>query len=112
MTPGSRVGGGAGRRRAPGGPGGECSEGPRLSSALVSEPPITPYPPDLAADAKPATELSELEDATAIDADWANTSASGLTIRRVQLRGCRLTGAELRESTFVDASLDGCRLDL
>jgi uncharacterized protein YjbI with pentapeptide repeats len=88
------------------------TEWPRLSSAVVSDAPISPYPPDLPDDAEPATELADLEDVTASDADWANTSASGLVVRRVELRSCRLTGAELRESTFVDVGFDGCRLDL
>ena len=94
------------------GTGCESSDGPRLSSAVVSDAPISPYPPDLPDDAEPVAALCELEDAVARDADWANTSASGLVLRRAQLHSCRLTGAELRDSRFVDVSFDGCRLDL
>jgi uncharacterized protein YjbI with pentapeptide repeats len=83
-----------------------------LSSIAVADTPIAPYPPDIPPGAKPASELAELEDVIAEDADWANSSASGLVVRRAELHRCRLTGAELRESTFVDVTFDGCRLDL
>ena len=84
----------------------------RVSSPPVSDPPIAPYPPDPAPDAEPAAELGELEDAYATGADWANASAAGLVVRRAQLRGCRLTGAELREGAFTDVLCEDCRLDL
>jgi uncharacterized protein YjbI with pentapeptide repeats len=74
--------------------------------------PRTPYPPDLEDGAEPVADIGELVDATARSADWANTSARGLVVRRAEIRECRLTGAELAESEIGDALFDGCRLDL
>ena len=36
----------------------------------------------------------------------------GLSARRVELRRCRLTGAELAEATLSDVVFDECRIDL
>ena len=78
----------------------------------MGKPPTAPYPPDLEEDAEPARELRDLVDAVAEDADWSNERARGLTLRRVELRRCRLTGAELAESSLSDVTFDECRLDL
>lgn len=79
---------------------------------LVGKPPVSPYPPDVAADTAPAVELGDLVDAVATDRDWANRQAPGIVLRRVELRGCRLTGAELAEAKLSDVSFVDCRLDL
>jgi len=78
----------------------------------VGKPPQEPYEPDLPDGYMPARELTDLVDAVVEDADLANLRNPGLDLRRVALRRCRLTGAELAESTFVDVTLDDCRLDL
>lgn len=46
------------------------------------------------------------------DLDCANQQARGLVLRRVELRQCRLTGAELAEGTLSDVTFTECRLDL
>jgi uncharacterized protein YjbI with pentapeptide repeats len=79
---------------------------------LVGKPPVSPYPPDVAADTAPAVELGDLVDAVATDRDWANRQAPGIVLRRVELRGCRLTGAELAEAKLSDVTFVDCRLDL
>lgn len=48
----------------------------------------------------------------AVDRDWANARAPRLSAERVELRRCRLTGAELAESTLRDVAFDECRIDL
>jgi uncharacterized protein YjbI with pentapeptide repeats len=78
----------------------------------LGKPPNAPYPPDLADDAPPITELADLVDAVADNLDWANGHARGLAARRVELRGCRFTGAELAEATLSDVTFTDCRLDL
>jgi uncharacterized protein YjbI with pentapeptide repeats len=78
----------------------------------VSKPPNSPYPPDVAEDAPDAAALADLVDAVASDADWANERARGLSAQRVELRRCRLTGAELAEAVLRDVVFDECRLDL
>ncbi|MBV8563339.1 MAG: pentapeptide repeat-containing protein [Actinobacteria bacterium] len=78
----------------------------------AAKPPTAPYPPDLEDDAEPATELADLVDAVAADADWSNRKARGVTLRRVVLRRCRLTGAELAEASLSDVTFEECRLDL
>lgn len=78
----------------------------------MGKPPTAPYPPDLAEDAAPVTDLEDLVDAVAVDRDWANRRARGLVARRVELRRCRLTGAELAEAMLSDVVFDECRLDL
>jgi uncharacterized protein YjbI with pentapeptide repeats len=78
----------------------------------VGKPPLSPYPPDLADDAPPAVELSELEDAVATDLDWANRSARRLGALRAEVRRCRLTGTELAEAALIDVTFTDCRLDL
>jgi uncharacterized protein YjbI with pentapeptide repeats len=78
----------------------------------LGKPPNSPYPPDLPEDAAPATELEDLVDAVVDDLDWANRQARGLVARRVELRRCRLTGAELAEAMLSDVTFVDCRLDL
>jgi uncharacterized protein YjbI with pentapeptide repeats len=80
--------------------------------ARVGKPPNSPYPPDLAEDAAPVTELEDVVDAVVDDLDWANRQALGLVARRVELRRCRLTGAELAEAVLTDVTFTECRLDL
>jgi uncharacterized protein YjbI with pentapeptide repeats len=78
----------------------------------MSKPPRTPYPPDVADDQPAVTELGDLADAIAVDLDWANERARGWSAQRVELRRCRLTGAELAEATLTDAVFEECRVDL
>ena len=84
---------------------GVCSRG-------LGKAPNSPYPPDLADDATPVTEPEDLVDAVADNLDWANRQARGLVARRVELRGCRFTGAELAEAMLSDVTFTDCRLDL
>jgi len=77
----------------------------------LSKPPKEPYPPD-PDDAAPEPAFLELLDATVTGADWANERAPGWSPRRIALRDCRLTGAELAQAAIADAVFDGCRLDL
>ena len=78
----------------------------------MGKPPNSPYPPDLAEDAVPVTDLEDVVDAVVVDRDWANRAARGLVARRVELRQCRLTGVELAEAMLSDVAFDDCRLDL
>jgi uncharacterized protein YjbI with pentapeptide repeats len=78
----------------------------------MGEPPAAPYPPDLEEDAEPVLELGDLTDAVVRDREWANVHARGLAARRVDMRGCRLTGTELAEATLTDITFADCRLDL
>jgi uncharacterized protein YjbI with pentapeptide repeats len=78
----------------------------------VGKAPASPYPPDLAEDDPPVTELGDLLDVVVRDLDWANCQAHGVAIRRAEIRRCRLTGAELAEAAFSDVTLADCRLDL
>jgi uncharacterized protein YjbI with pentapeptide repeats len=79
----------------------------------MGKPPTSPYPPDPDEDAAPVTELAgELVDAVVEDVDWANEQARGQSMRRVELRRVRLTGAELAESSLSDVTFAACRLDL
>jgi uncharacterized protein YjbI with pentapeptide repeats len=80
--------------------------------ACLGRPLNSPYPPDLAEDAAPVLELEDLVDAVADGVDWANREARGLVARRVELRRCRLTGAELAEAVLSDVTFADCRLDL
>jgi uncharacterized protein YjbI with pentapeptide repeats len=56
--------------------------------------------------------LGDLVDVVVTEQDWAGERAPGLTARRVELRRCRLTGAELGEAVLRDVVLEECRLDL
>jgi uncharacterized protein YjbI with pentapeptide repeats len=79
----------------------------------MSKPPLTPYPPDLDDDEPPeVVALGDLVDAVAADLDWANERSPRVSLQRVELRRCRLTGAELGEATLRDVTFDECRIDL
>lgn len=78
----------------------------------MSKPPISPYPPDLADDAEPVTELGNLVDAAASELDWANRQARGVSFLRVTLDSCRLTGSELGEAVLTDVTFRECRIEL
>jgi uncharacterized protein YjbI with pentapeptide repeats len=78
----------------------------------VSKAPIEPYPPDPEEEVAAAELDDGLLDAIVEGADWANRRAARSSLRRVELRQVRLTGAELAESTVSDALFDECRLDL
>jgi uncharacterized protein YjbI with pentapeptide repeats len=79
---------------------------------VVSKPPRAPYPPDIDDDAPAAVEFGDLVDAVATDLDWANQHSQRLAAQRVELRRCRLTGAELAEAILRDVTFDECRIDL
>ncbi|HZP73834.1 MAG TPA: pentapeptide repeat-containing protein [Gaiellaceae bacterium] len=72
----------------------------------------SPYPPDPDDDAVAPTELGDLVDAVVEGREWSNLRAMRSTLRRVELRLCRLTGTELAESTLEDVTFEECRLDL
>jgi uncharacterized protein YjbI with pentapeptide repeats len=78
----------------------------------VSKAPRSPYAPDPPADAPPILELGDLVDAVVEDRDWANQRALRLSALRVELRRCRLTGADLAETRLRDVVFADCRLDL
>jgi uncharacterized protein YjbI with pentapeptide repeats len=79
----------------------------------VGKPPVAPYPPELEEEEPRKLELGDLVDAVLEDFDWANQRpARGTRVRRVELRRCRLTGAELHEAELSDVSVIDCRLDL
>jgi uncharacterized protein YjbI with pentapeptide repeats len=78
----------------------------------VAKPPALPYPPDLADDPEPVLELGDLVDVAIAVRDWANARAQRLSLRRVELLRCRLTGAELAEASLSDVTFSECRLDL
>ena len=79
---------------------------------MAPKPLLAPYPPDLADDQQPTVEFGDLVDAVVVDVDWAGQRAPGFSARRVALRRCRLTGAELAEATIADVTFDECRIDL
>ena len=78
----------------------------------MPEAPRTPYPPDLEEDVVAPAELGDLVDVVVEDRDWSNAAAARSSLRRVELRLCRLTGAELAESELSDVVFSDCRLDL
>lgn len=78
----------------------------------MSKAPRSPYPPDLGDDTRPVTDLGDLADVEVVDLDWANERSSRLSLRRVEVRRCRLTGAQLGEAVLTDVVFDDCRLDL
>ena len=80
--------------------------------AGIGDAPRTPYPPDLDDDQPAPLELGDLVDAVVENADWANRRATGVVLRRVEVRLCRLTGAELGEAALTDVTFADCRLDL
>jgi uncharacterized protein YjbI with pentapeptide repeats len=78
----------------------------------MGKPPRTPYAPDLADDPAPVGDLGDLSDVMVDGLDWANQRSFRLVLHRVELRMCRLTGAELAEAVLTDVMFDGCKLDL
>jgi uncharacterized protein YjbI with pentapeptide repeats len=78
----------------------------------MSKPPLTPYPPDLGEEPLEVVELGDLVDAVGTDLDWANERSPRLSLQRVELRRCRLTGADVAEATLRDITFDECRIDL
>ncbi|HEY4348774.1 MAG TPA: pentapeptide repeat-containing protein [Gaiellaceae bacterium] len=80
----------------------------------MGAPPRTPYPPDLPEDAEEGLrpELGDLRDMAVDGADWANRRAFKASLTRVELRRCRLTGAELAEAVLTDVVLADCHLEL
>lgn len=81
--------------------------------ARLGKPPLTPYPPDLEGDEPQDLALGDLVDAVVEDVDWANERpARSFHLRRLELRRCRLTGAELHETQLSDVSFIECKLDL
>ena len=81
----------------------------------MSKPPVEPYPPDVDDDALGEIEFGDLVDLVDVvvrDVDWAGSKRVGLSLRRIELLRCRLTGAELAESALGDIVFDECRIDL
>jgi uncharacterized protein YjbI with pentapeptide repeats len=78
----------------------------------LGKPPHSPYPPELEEGATPVTEFGDLVDVRVENVDWANQRSPGFLARRVELRGCRLTGSELAEAALTDVTFLDCRLDL
>jgi uncharacterized protein YjbI with pentapeptide repeats len=78
----------------------------------VSKPPQSPYPPDPAETPGEELEFGDLVDVVATDRDWAGERAVRFSARRVELRRCRFTGAELGEATLDDVVFLECRVDL
>jgi uncharacterized protein YjbI with pentapeptide repeats len=78
----------------------------------VSDGPRTPYPPDVDDEAPPLRDLVDAADVVLEDQDWANRRSSRLALRRVEVRRCRLTGADLGEATLSDTVFQESVLDL
>jgi uncharacterized protein YjbI with pentapeptide repeats len=78
----------------------------------MSKPPLTPYPPDLDDEQPEVVGIGDLVDVGAADLDWANERAPRVSLQRVELRQCRLTGADLAEATLRDVTFEDCRIDL
>ena len=79
----------------------------------MSKPPGTPYPPDVDHETPPGPiHFGSLADVAAADLDWAGVRELGFSAHRVELRRCRLTGADLAEATLRDVTFDECRIDL
>jgi uncharacterized protein YjbI with pentapeptide repeats len=74
--------------------------------------PHSPYPPDVSDEAMAPAALGDLTDLVVNGADWANERSSRLTLRRVELHLCRLTGAALGEAALTDVTVVDCQLDL
>jgi uncharacterized protein YjbI with pentapeptide repeats len=79
----------------------------------MTKPLREPYPPDPDDDAPEVAELRDLDvDAVVKSAEWANENGFRASWQRIELELCRLTGAELGESTLQDIVFSECRLDL
>jgi uncharacterized protein YjbI with pentapeptide repeats len=75
------------------------------------DPIRSPHPPDLDPDAPPPDALDDVIDARIENADFSNRRFVRSSIRRMELRLCRLTGIELAEATWNDVVLTECRAD-
>ena len=84
----------------------------RAYRGAVSSEPRAPEPPDPADDAPAEQPFGDLTDAVVERADWANSEHRRLSLVRVELRDCRLTGSELAASYLSDVTFSDCRLDL
>ncbi len=78
----------------------------------MSEPPRSPYPPDLDDDPSEVDAFGDLVDVVAADLDWAGERALRFSAYRTELLRCRLTGADLGEARLRDVTFDECRVDL
>jgi uncharacterized protein YjbI with pentapeptide repeats len=79
----------------------------------VNKPRVEPYPPDPPDEDETAPDLERnLVDTVVANADWANRRVLRVSALRTELRGVRLTGADLAESSFRDVRFVECRLDL
>jgi uncharacterized protein YjbI with pentapeptide repeats len=74
--------------------------------------PRPPYEPDVDEDVPPPETVDDAVDVRLSGLELANTRSLRSSLKRVELRLCRLTGAELAESTWTDVVLEDCRLDL
>ena len=74
--------------------------------------PHSPDPPDLSEETIAPGGFGDLTDLIVNGADWANERSPGLTLRRVELHLCRLTGAGLGEAALTDVTVVDCQLDL
>jgi uncharacterized protein YjbI with pentapeptide repeats len=59
-----------------------------------------------------ARRAADVRDVLVEEGSWANARASGLALRRVELRGVRMTGADLGGAELCDVAFVDCRLDL
>lgn len=59
-----------------------------------------------------ALEADGLQDAVLEQANLANRRGQRVLLQRVRLRGCRMTGIQLGESTLRDVEIVDCRVDL
>lgn len=78
----------------------------------MAQPLRAPYPPDPDPDAEPPESLADAVDARIEHRDFSNLRCIRSSLRRVELRLCRLTGAELAEASWTDVTVTECRLDL
>jgi uncharacterized protein YjbI with pentapeptide repeats len=85
--------------------------------------PPDPIPPDLDAARFDGQELADVTltgkrfnlafvDCVVRGSDLANVDARGASMRRVHLKHCRMTGANLSESALTDVRFEDCRIDL
>jgi uncharacterized protein YjbI with pentapeptide repeats len=74
--------------------------------------PRTPYPPDPDDDSVVPVELGDFADAVVAGREWSNLRLLRPSLRRAELRLCRLTGTDLAEAALEDVTFEECRLDL
>ncbi len=78
----------------------------------MTMPPRAPYAPDPDDGGTGEADFGKLADVVAVGHDWAGARAPGSSVRRAELRRCRLTGAELAEGSLTDVIFDECQIDL